>query len=164
MRPSSPGYGTILQTLSWGPYPILTSRFGLSSLLAFSRLNRRRVPLYTVTRLLQRFLENENGWSVETIEKLIEGRTGLQDDDGRDAFAGRFGYLKKRSEEAREIFDGVLREVFHAEAGGTLHVVDIKGSYGEPGLKVAGAEKYFGLIFIGVWIRAAEIGAPSIRS
>lgn len=114
-----------------------------------SSVTKERGDVYTVTRFLQRFLKNEGGWSVETIEKLLGGSTGLQDGDGRDAFAGRFEYLKGRGEEARDLFTGVLREVFRAGAGGALHVADIKGSEGELGLKVAGAEKYFGLIFIG---------------
>ncbi len=114
-----------------------------------SSVNKERGDVYTVTRFLQRFLKNEGGWSVETIRKLVEGSTGLRDGDDRDAFEGRFDYLKKMGEETREVFDGVLREVFHAAAGGTLHVADIKGSGGELGLRVAGAEKYFGLIFIG---------------
>lgn len=74
--------------------------------------------------------------------------TPLRDGDDRDAFAGRFGYLKDGSS-AREVYEDVLREVFHAPAGGTLHVADIKGSEGELGLRVAGAERYFGLIYIG---------------
>ncbi len=114
-----------------------------------SSVTKERGDVYTVTRFLQRFLQNENGWSVENIVRLLEGGTGLQDGDGRDAFAGRFDYLKGRNEEAREVFESVLREVFHAGAGGALHVADIKGSEGELGLKVSGAEKYFGLIFIG---------------
>ena len=114
-----------------------------------SSVNKERGDVYTVTRFLQRFLKNEGGWSVVTIGKLLEGGTGLLDGDGRDAFVGRFDYLRGRGKEARELFESVLREVFHAGAGGALHVADIKGSEGELGLKVAGAEKYFGLIFIG---------------
>ena len=102
----------------------------------------------SVVRFLDRFLKNDAGWSVRTIEKLLGGETGLQDGDGRDAFAGRFGYLKDGSP-AREVYEEVLRGVFHAAAGGTLRVADIKGSEGELGLKVSGAERYFGLIYIG---------------
>jgi len=101
-----------------------------------------------VVRFLHRFLKNEAGWSVETIEKLLKADTRLQGGDGKDAFAGRFGYLKN-GVSAREVFEGVLREVFHAGAGGALHVADIKGSEGELGLRVSGTERYFGLVYIG---------------
>lgn len=102
----------------------------------------------SVVRFLNRFLKNDAGWSVGTIGKFLGDDTGLQDGDGRDAFAGRFEYLKDGSP-AREVYDEVLRGVFHAGAGGTLRVADIKGSEGELGLKVSGAERYFGLIYIG---------------
>jgi hypothetical protein len=51
--------------------------------------------------------------------------------------------------DAREVYEDVLGEVFHAGAGGALRVADLKGSEGELGLKVSGAERYFGLIYIG---------------
>lgn len=114
-----------------------------------SNVNTKGGDVLTVVRFLQRFLKNEDGWAVASIEKLLRATTGLQDGDGRDAFAGYYRYLKKGSAAAREVYEGVLREVFHAGAGGTLRVADIKGSDGELGLKVAGAEPYFGLIYIG---------------
>ncbi len=118
----------------------------------------------TVSRFLHRFLKNEGEWSVETIDKLLRGETPLRDGDDRDAFAGRFGYLKDGSS-AREVYEGVLREVFHTGAGGTLHVADIKGSEGELGLRVSGAERYFGLIYIGdtsAFKKLLEAEAPEI--
>ncbi len=129
-----------------------------------SSVNKERGDVITVSRFLQRFLKNENGWAVETIEKLLRGETELKDSDDRDAFAGRFGYLKDGAP-AREVFEDVLREVFHAGAGGGLHVADIKGSEGELGLKVAGAERYFGLIYIGdtsAFKKLLEAEAPEV--
>nr|MDP9479240.1 hypothetical protein [Actinomycetota bacterium] len=105
--------------------------------------------IITVARFLNRFLKNENAWALETIEKLLRGTTGLRDGNDRDAFAGHYRYLKERGATAREVYEAALREVFHAEAGGTLRIADIKGSEGELGLKVSGAEPYFGLIYIG---------------
>ncbi len=101
---------------------------------------------------------------METIGKLLRGETELRDADDRDAFAGRFGYLEGGSS-AREVYEGVLREVFHAGAGGALRVADIKGSEGELGLKVSGAERYFGLIYIGdtaAFKRLLEAEAPEV--
>ena len=118
----------------------------------------------TVSRFLHRFLKNEGGWSVETTEKLLKGETPLRDADDNDAFTGRFGYLNDGST-AREVYEDVLREVFHAGAGGALRVGDIKGSEGELGLKVSGAERYFGLIYIGdtgAFKRLLEAEAPEI--
>lgn len=103
--------------------------------------------VYLVARFLHRFLRNEGDWSVRGIERLLEGESGLEDGDGRDAFERRFGRLT--GESARDVYRDVLRSVFHAPAGGALRVADIKGAGGELGLKVAGAEDYFGLIYIG---------------
>ncbi len=129
-----------------------------------SSVNKERGDVLTVVGFLHRFLKNEAGWSVETIEKLLRGETGLMDGNDRDAFAGRFEYLKDGSS-AREVFEDILREVFHAGAGGALRVADIKGSEGELGLKVSGAERYFGLIYIGdtgAFKKLLEAEAPEV--
>ncbi|MBA2269117.1 MAG: restriction endonuclease subunit R, partial [Chthoniobacterales bacterium] len=131
---------------------------------AGSSVNKERGDVLTVVSFLQRFLKNEAGWSVQTIEKLLRGETELRDGDDRDAFTGRFGYLKDGSP-AREVFEDILWEVFHAGAGGALRVADIKGSEGELGLKVSGAERYFGLIYIGdtnAFKKLLEAGAPEV--
>ncbi|MBA2442253.1 MAG: DEAD/DEAH box helicase family protein [Rubrobacter sp.] len=108
-----------------------------------------RSDVLTVLRFLHRFLRNEGGWSVETVEKLLAGETGLDNSADQDAFEGRFRYLKERNTSPEEIFDGILREVFHAGAGASLQVSDIKGAEGELGLKVSGDNRYFGLVYIG---------------
>ncbi len=129
-----------------------------------SSVNKERGDVVTVARFLHRFLRNEGGWSVTTIGNLLAGGTDLKDADGKDAFAGRYEYLKDGAS-AREVYEDVLREVFHAGAGGALRVADIKGSDGELGLKVSGAERYFGLIFIGdtgAFKRLLEAEAPEV--
>jgi KaiC/GvpD/RAD55 family RecA-like ATPase len=108
-----------------------------------------RSDVLTVLRFLHRFLRNEGGWSVETIEKLLAGKTGLVDSADQDAFEGRFRYLKERDANVEEVFGGILREVFHAGEGASLQVSDIKGAEGELGLKVSGDNRYFGLVYIG---------------
>jgi len=64
-------------------------------------------------------------------------------------FAGRFGSIKSRSKDADALYRDILKRIFHSSAGGRLHVGDIKGKAGELGLKVSGAERYFGLVYIG---------------
>ncbi len=83
------------------------------------------------------------------MEKIIEGRTGLVDADGQDVFAGKFEYLRRSRRGAESIYRDVLASIFQAPAGGALHMCDIRGRAGELGLKVSGAEDYFGLIYIG---------------
>ena len=48
-----------------------------------------------------------------------------------------------------EMYQDILEKVFHAPAGGGLHLCAIRGAAGELGLKASGAQSYFGLIYIG---------------
>ena len=108
-----------------------------------------RSDVLTVSRFLHHFLENKRGWAVRAIQKIIEGKTGLIDASGEDVFGGRFEYLRQPRRHAETVYRDVLESVFHAPAGGVLHLCDIRGKTGELGLKVGGAEDYFGLIYIG---------------
>ncbi len=108
-----------------------------------------RSDVLTVAQFLHRFLANKQAWAVRAIQKIMEGRTGLVDQIGEEVFAGRFEYVRSRGQDAETIYRQVLSSVFHAPGGGALHICDIHGKAGELGLKVGGAEDYFGLIYIG---------------
>jgi len=122
---------------------------GSSVNAVYSEGGRRRSDVLTVARFLHHFLENRRDWAVRGIEKIIEGKTGLVDADGEDVFAGKFEYLRRSRRGAESIYRDVLGSIFQAPAGGALHLCDIRGRAGELGLKVSGAEDYFGLIYIG---------------
>ncbi|MGB9671142.1 MAG: restriction endonuclease subunit R, partial [Halothiobacillaceae bacterium] len=47
------------------------------------------------------------------------------------------------------LYDDILQRLFHAPGGGGLHLCEIKGSRGEPGLNATNTGDYFGLIYIG---------------
>lgn len=79
----------------------------------------------------------------------MDGKTGLISPDGADIFAGRFSFLKEGHLTPAQLYEDILARLFHAPAGGGLHLCEIKSSPGELGLKAAGAEDYFGLIYIG---------------
>ena len=110
---------------------------------------RKRSDVLTVIRFLHHVLEDKCGWVIETIEKLVEGRTGLVMPDGRDVFGGRFKYLREIGLTPENAYQDILAKVFHAPARGGLHLCQIRGSPGEIGLKTGGADDYFGLIYIG---------------
>jgi len=122
---------------------------GSSVNAVYTEDRRKRSDVLTVARFLHHVLENSDGWAIRALRKIIEGKTGLVDGNGEDVFAGRFDYLRGGSTDAEDIYADVLDKVFHAPAGGSLHLCDIWGSDGELGLKVSGAERYFGLIYIG---------------
>ena len=108
-----------------------------------------RSDVLTVVRFLHRLLINANGWTTETIARLLEGQSDLRDPDGNDIFSDKFDYLRQCGMDASEVYRDILTKVMHASSGGGLHLCDIHGSDGELGLKVGGAEDYFGLIYIG---------------
>ena len=103
----------------------------------------------TVVKFLDSFLRNERGWVQKAIKKILDGESGIEDDGGHDVFASRFKKLKSWSKDGDAIHRDMLKRVFHATGNGRLHVGDIKGKAGELGLKVSGAENYFGLVYIG---------------
>ncbi len=115
----------------------------------YSENRQKRSDVLTVTRFLHHVLENRHGWAVEGIAKLLSGNSGLVTPDGVDLFAGRFPYLRENGESAPDLLADILRRVFHAPAGGSLHLCEIKSASGELGLKASSAEGYFGLIYIG---------------
>lgn len=122
---------------------------GSSVNAVYTENRQKRSDVLTVTRFLHHFLENKNGWVIKAIRKIVDGKTGLIDAYGEDVFAGRFEYLRGSRHDAEAVFYDILESVFHAPAGGQLHMGDIRGRTGELGLRVGNSEDYFGLIYIG---------------
>ena len=104
--------------------------------------------ILTVVRFLHRLLAESN-WATGTIGRLLDGKSGLKDDDGEDVFRGWFRYLRSRGAKAAGTYRGILRKVMHADHEGGLRVSKIRNSKGELGLKAAGSDEYFGVIDIG---------------
>lgn len=110
---------------------------------------KKRSDVLSVVRFLHHVLENKRGWVVKTINRLLEGKTGLKTIDGIDVFAGKFAYLRQKGVRPETAYQDILSKVLHAPTSGGLHLYDIRGSIGEIGLKASGGEEYFGLIYIG---------------
>ena len=115
----------------------------------YSENKEKRSDVLTVARFLHHVLENKRGWVVKGIEKLLKGKSGLVTPEGMDIFAGRFESLRETGLASQALYTDILARLFHSPGGGGLHLCDIRGSAGELGLKAAGAENYFGLIYIG---------------
>ncbi len=119
---------------------------GASVNAVYSEKKQKRSDVLTAARFLHRVLADRQ-WATGTIEALLSGRSGLVDETGRDVVEGRFEYLAGR--DALAVHEDLLGRTLRAPAGGGLHIHDIRGAEGELGLKAAGAEEYFGLIYIG---------------
>jgi len=114
----------------------------------YTENKQKRSDVLTVARFLHHVLQ-DRAWAVKTVGKLLAGKTGLVTPAGQDVFLGRFEHLREAGLTPEQLYEDILKQIFHAPAGGGLHLCDIKGSNGELGLKAAGAEDYFGLIYIG---------------
>lgn len=107
-----------------------------------------------VVKFFHRFL-NDEGWATETIKSILDGRSGILDDNGTDVFVKtypetKFPYLRQfKSTKNEEIYDKMREKIFKTNTKGALYLVDIKSAEGEVGLKVGSFGSYFGVINIG---------------
>jgi hypothetical protein len=139
------------QRMALQPYgidPPLWVFVGSSVNAVYTEAKMKRSDVLTVARFLHRFLRNKRNWSVQTIQRVLAGQSGIND-EGRDLFAGRYDYLQAVGSDAATLYRRILRDAFHASASSGLQLVGIKGVEGELGLRVSGASDYFGLIYIG---------------
>jgi len=109
-----------------------------------------RSDVLTVARFLHHFLSDKS-WAVKTIQIILERKTGLVSPDGQDIFAEYFSFLHEENfdDKPSNLYDEILKRIFHTSAPGGLHMCDIKNSLNELGLKASGGDDYFGLIYIG---------------
>jgi len=114
----------------------------------YTRNKQKRSDVLTVARFLHHVLRDRS-WAVDAIGKLLAGKSGLVSLDRSDLFAGRFKHLRGTGLTPRQVYEDILHRLFHARASGGLRLCDIRGNNGELGLKAAGANDYFGLIYIG---------------
>jgi hypothetical protein len=112
-----------------------------------TRHGRQVSDVLDILLFLAEFLR-ERGAAVERVERLLQGRAGLLDAQGRELFGNSFGCLAQTGMSAGEVFDDLLRTVFNAPVQAGLHVVDLKGVEGEIALHV-GENDPFGVINVG---------------
>lgn len=78
-----------------------------------------------------------------SINKILNEKSGLYDQDGNDIFKDRFQYIRKNGYKINDI----SRRLFNT-SGGSLQLYELKSADGEIGLKIGQAD-YFGVINIG---------------
>ena len=97
-----------------------------------------------VIQFLDKITKDEN-YLKENIEKILNGNSGLIDEEGNDIFKGKFEFVKKF--DTNTIAENIYRQVFNGK--GKLELYEIKNADGELGLKTSTADKYFGVINVG---------------
>ncbi len=85
---------------------------------------------------------SEEEWLQSKVRDILEGNTGLKDENNNDVFRSRFGYIR----EERCDFNKLYKNLFGGR--GSLYVYEIKNADGEFGIKV-GENDYCGVINIG---------------
>ena len=86
-----------------------------------------------------------NGSAVRPmLDNLLAGMSGLPDENGRDYFAGRFGYLNRNPKD--DLYADLCDVLFHGQ--GALHVVYLTAGEGELHLRSAD-NPVFGVVNIG---------------
>jgi len=135
-----------------------------------------------VLRFFNNILLNENNDIIQKIASMLDGRSGLIDDElDRDIFARnypetRLSYLRwcvsERGWDAATIYSDMLKRIFQAPSSGNLHIVTLRKSDGEIALRcntTAAGDKthpYFGIISIGdegAFSKAVQSTEPRIQ-
>ena len=94
-----------------------------------------------IVDFIKRVIRDED-WVMRWVKDILDGNTKLKDEDGKDVFCGKFGYLRKRGMN----FEDLYKRVFGGKGG--VGVYELKNAEGELGLKV-GENEYFGVVSIG---------------
>ncbi len=115
----------------------------------YTENGKKRSDVLTVVQFLHRFLQNAQGWSVRTIEKILKGDSGLKMESGADLFANDLRTLKGSRTSGAAVFGDIVRRLFRANSPAGLEMNSIRNADGELGLRVHGASAYFGLIYVG---------------
>src|SRR5690606_26402421 len=76
-----------------------------------------------ILRFLSGYVANRAD-SIERIRRVLH--EGLMTAQGKNLFAGRFGYLNTCGLSPAQIFDETLKTLFNAPSGGSLHVENLK--------------------------------------
>jgi hypothetical protein len=111
--------------------------------------NKQKVSDVTAILLFLSIFTKDKVASVEAIDRILKGRDGLTDTQGRSIFAASFGYLHLAKLSAEDVFKDILKRVFHSRVPGKIHVEHLKGGDGEIALKLGEGNDPFGVINVG---------------
>lgn len=119
-----------------------------SSVNAVRTLHKRKVSdVVDILLMLAEFVQNRSE-SIDGIDRLLSGNSGLLDAQGHDLFAGAYRYLGTLRMTAEQVFDDILKVIFNSASSAALHVEHLRGAVGEIALRL-GDNKPFGVINVG---------------
>lgn len=114
---------------------------------------REQSDILTIVQFLSRALKNEGNWTISSIQRILEGKSGLIDDKDRDIYSPTYPdtklkYIREKGFTPEEIYRGLLLKVFNVPSSAPLHLDNLKKAKGEIALR-AGSSEFFGVINIG---------------
>ena len=135
---------------TYGLDPPLWAFVGSKVNAIYTEKKKPQSDVLNIIRFLHQFLKNENGWTINTIKKILNDDSGLKDDNGIDIFKSRLSLLKEKYQSVTptQIYNDILMEIFHTDSSGALHLCVVRNSQGEIALKSSHGG-VFGLIYIG---------------
>ena len=104
-------------------------------------VNEEESDVIQIIEFFQRVLHDE-GWAREKAKNILDGQSGLKNEDDEDALVGEFEYIRQVGFD----LDDLYRKVFGGK--GRFGVHEIRNADGELALKV-GENEYFGVVNIG---------------
>ncbi len=110
--------------------------------------DKKTSDVLDIMLFLSEFIQNEDNKSVEMLNRVSSGKTGLLDRQGKDVFSNTFGFINPGKLFGTELFNRILEKLFNTQAQGLLHLEEIKGAAGEIALRI-GDNEPFGLINVG---------------
>lgn len=113
--------------------------------------NKRNVSdVADILLFFSNFIKNERNKTVDNIGRLLSGNPGLLDNKNREIFRDSFFYIKGKGMSPDMVYMDMLKLIFNeAVPGAQLHIVSLKGTDGEIGLKAGDTDEYFGCINVG---------------
>ena len=109
---------------------------------------RKESDVISILDFIRKFITKEKE-AKQFINRLLKGKSEINDTRGNDLFANRFTYLIAAGDSAEIIYNDIKERVFNNDApGAAIHIDFLKGVEGEIGLRLGDAE-YFGVINVG---------------
>jgi len=90
--------------------------------------------------------------SIDFLNKLLMGDSGIHNSAGQDIFAGAYTYLGQLGMSGEQVYKDILKVLFNTTAGGALHVKRLPAggdAEGEVALHIGEENDAFGLINVG---------------
>ena len=110
--------------------------------------NKRKVSdVVDILLFLAEFVKDKR-YTIQLLDRLLSGKSGLLDQRGNEIFATAFGYLRQTKQTGEEMFGNILKVLFNSPTPAKLHVLNLKGTDGEIALRL-GENEAFGLINVG---------------